>query len=171
MEERPSSISFLLSSFAALVNKHMPRTFGDAIIHSSHLDYAVEHHKKLPAHPPKPPSKIEHQIGNNIAKNLVVDGATLQMGIGSIPDAVLSALGDHKDLGIHSEMFSDGVVDLVNKGCITNNRKSMHKGRIVGSFCIGSEKLYNFMNNNPFIGRRPPVVLLLGSLNSRETTN
>lgn len=135
----------------ALVNKHMPRTFGDAIIHSSHLDYAVEHHKPLPGHPHKAPSKAEQQIGDNIAKNLVVDGATLQLGIGSIPDAVLSALAEHKDLGIHSEMFSDGVVDLVHKGCVTNNRKTMHKGRIVGSFCIGSQKLYDFMHNNPFI--------------------
>ncbi|XP_031842620.1 succinyl-CoA:acetate/propanoyl-CoA:succinate CoA transferase [Nomia melanderi] len=135
----------------ALVNKHMPRTFGDAIIHVSHLDFAVEHHKPLPVHPVKPPSKEEQQIGKNIAENLVVDGATLQMGIGSIPDAVLSELKNHKDLGIHSEMFSDGVVDLVNRGCITNNRKTMHRGRIVGSFCVGSEKLYDFMHNNPFI--------------------
>ncbi|XP_054015506.1 4-hydroxybutyrate coenzyme A transferase-like isoform X2 [Hylaeus anthracinus] len=135
----------------ALVNKHMPRTFGDAIIHVSHLDFAVEHHTPLPMHPVKAPSKEEQQIGKNIAENLVVDGATLQMGIGSIPDAVLSALGNHKDLGIHSEMFSDGVVDLVHKGCVTNNRKKMHKGRIVGSFCVGSQKLYDFMNNNPFI--------------------
>lgn len=135
----------------ALVNKHMPRTFGDAIIHVSHLDFAVEHHVPLPLHPQKTPSKEEQQIGKYIAENLVGDGATLQMGIGSIPDAVLSLLGNHKDLGIHSEMFSDGVVDLVNKGCITNNRKTMHKGRIVGSFCIGSQKLYDFMHNNPFI--------------------
>ncbi|XP_032675267.1 4-hydroxybutyrate coenzyme A transferase-like isoform X1 [Odontomachus brunneus] len=136
----------------ALVNKHMPRTFGDAIIHVSHLDFAVEHHQPLPVHPVKAPSKAEQMIGKHIAENLVVDGATLQLGIGSIPDAVLSLLGNHKDLGIHSEMFSDGVVDLVNKGCITNNQKKMHKGRIVGSFCVGSEKLYNFMHNNPFIG-------------------
>lgn len=135
----------------ALVNKHMPRTFGDAIIHVSHLDFAVEHHQKLPDHPVKTPSKEELQIGKYIAENLVVNGATLQMGIGSIPDAVLSQLTNHKDLGIHSEMFSDGVVDLVNKGCITNNMKTMHKGRIVGSFCVGSQKLYDFMDNNPFI--------------------
>ncbi|XP_076651330.1 succinyl-CoA:acetate/propanoyl-CoA:succinate CoA transferase [Halictus rubicundus] len=135
----------------ALVNKHMPRTFGDAIIHVSHLDFAVEHHKPLPVHPVKPPSKEEQQIGKNIAENLVVDGATLQLGIGSIPDAVLAELKNHKDLGIHSEMFSDGVVDLVNKGCVTNNRKTMHRGRIVGSFCVGSQKLYDFMHNNPFI--------------------
>ncbi|KZC05952.1 PREDICTED: 4-hydroxybutyrate coenzyme A transferase-like [Dufourea novaeangliae] len=135
----------------ALVNKNMPRTFGDAIIHASHLDFAVEYHKPLPVHPVKAPSKEEQQIGRNIAEQLVVDGATLQLGIGSIPDAVLSELKNHKDLGIHSEMFSDGVVDLVNRGCITNNRKTMHKGRIVGSFCVGSDKLYDFMHNNPFI--------------------
>ncbi|KOC70996.1 4-hydroxybutyrate coenzyme A transferase [Habropoda laboriosa] len=135
----------------ALVNKHMPRTFGDAIIHASHIDFAVEHHKPLPVHPVKAPSKEEQQIGKYIAENLVVNGATLQMGIGSIPDAVLSLLGNHQNLGIHSEMFSDGVVELVKKGCITNNRKVMHKGRIVGSFCVGSEKLYDFMHNNPFI--------------------
>lgn len=131
----------------------MPRTFGDAIIHESHLDFAVEHHEPLPVHPVTTPSKAEQQIGKYIAENLVVDGATLQLGIGSIPDAVLSLLANHKDLGIHSEMFSDGVVDLVNKGCITNNQKTMHRGRIVGSFCVGSEKLYDFMHNNPFIGQ------------------
>lgn len=131
----------------------MPRTFGDAIIHESHLDFAVEHHEPLPVHPVKAPSKAEQLIGKHIAENLVVDGATLQLGIGSIPDAVLSLLGNHKDLGIHSEMFSDGVVDLVHKGCITNNQKTMHRGRIVGSFCVGSEKLYDFMDNNPFIGQ------------------
>ncbi|CAL7937987.1 unnamed protein product [Xylocopa violacea] len=135
----------------ALVNKHMPRTFGDALIHASHLDFAVEHHVPLPVHPVKAPSKEEQQIGKYIAENLVVDGATMQMGIGSIPDAVLSLLGNHKNLGIHSEMFSDGVVELVKKGCITNNCKTRHRGRIVGSFCTGSEKLYEFMHNNPFI--------------------
>ncbi|XP_020283620.1 uncharacterized protein LOC109854685 [Pseudomyrmex gracilis] len=135
----------------ALVNKHMPRTFGDAIVHMSHLDFAVEHHQPLPVHAVHPISKAEQQIGKHIAENLVVDGATLQLGIGSIPDAVLSELKNHKNLGVHSEMFSDGVVDLVNKGCITNNEKKMHRGRIVGSFCVGSEKLYNFMHNNPFI--------------------
>lgn len=139
----------------------MPRTFGDAIIHESHLDFAVEHHQALPVHPVKPPSKAEQQIGKYIAENLVVNGATLQLGIGSIPDAVLSLLGNHKDLGIHSEMFSDGVVDLVNKGCITNNQKTMHRGRIVGSFCVGSEKLYDFMHNNPFIGRCSAFVTCL----------
>lgn len=131
----------------------MPRTFGDALIHESHLDFAVEHHIPLPVHPMKAPSEAEQMIGKHIAENLVANGATLQLGIGSIPDAILSLLGNHKDLGIHSEMFSDGVVDLVNKGCITNNKKTIHQGRIVGSFCVGSEKLYEFMDNNPFIGQ------------------
>lgn len=135
----------------AQVNKHMPRTFGDALVHKSHLDFAVEHHEPLPTHGVKEPSQAEKQIGKNIADNLVENGATLQLGIGSIPDAVLASLSGHKDLGIHSEMFSDGVVDLVNKGCITNSQKKMHCGRIVGSFCVGSQKLYDFMHDNPFI--------------------
>ena len=136
----------------AQVNKHMPRTFGDALIHKSHLDFAVLHDDPLPAHAVKEPSKEEQLIGKHIAENLVENGATLQLGIGSIPDAVLSQLKNHKDLGVHSEMFSDGVVDLVNLGCITNNQKKNHQGRIVGSFCVGTQKLYSFMDNNPFIG-------------------
>ncbi|XP_015112914.1 uncharacterized protein LOC107038372 [Diachasma alloeum] len=135
----------------AQVNQNMPRTFGDAIIHKSHIDFAVEHNGPLPAHPVKAPTDKEQAIGKHIAENLVDNGATLQLGIGSIPDAVLAQLKSHKNLGIHSEMFSDGVVDLVNLGCITNNEKSIHRGRIVGSFCVGSQKLYDFMNNNPFI--------------------
>jgi acyl-CoA hydrolase len=83
----------------------------------------------------------------------VENGATLQLGIGSIPDATLALLKNHKDLGIHSEMFSDGVVDLVNLGCVTNSKKKLHTGRIVGSFCVGTNKLYEFMDDNPFIGK------------------
>lgn len=135
----------------AMVNKHMPRTFGDGIIHISHVDYAVKVDEPLPSHGGKPSSPVEAAIGKHIANNLIDDGCTLQMGIGNIPDAVLALLGDHKDLGIHSEMFADGVVDLVHKGCITNNKKSIHKGHIVGSFLIGSQKLYDFVDNNPFI--------------------
>lgn len=129
----------------------MPRTFGDGIIHISHIDYAVKVDTQLPQHGGKPPSDVESRIGNLIAENLVEDGATLQMGIGNIPDAVLAALKNHKDLGIHSEMFSGGVIDLVENGCVTNNRKSIHKGRIVGSFLIGTQRLYDFVDNNPFI--------------------
>ncbi|XP_047513051.1 4-hydroxybutyrate coenzyme A transferase [Pieris napi] len=135
----------------AQINSHVPRTFGDAIIHISHVDYAVQDHIPLPEHGGKGGSPEEMKIGQLIGDNLVEDGATLQMGIGSIPDAVLSSLKNHKDLGIHSEMFSVGVIDLVKRGCVTNNRKKVHKGRIVGSFLVGNQELYSFVDNNPFI--------------------
>lgn len=135
----------------AQVNPQMPRTFGDSIIHISHVDVAVKVDTPLPQHGGRPPTEVESKIGSLIAENLVEDGATLQMGIGNIPDAVLAALTNHKDLGIHSEMFAGGVVDLVERGCVTNNRKTMHRGRIVGSFLIGTQKLYDFVDNNPFI--------------------
>lgn len=131
----------------------MPRTFGDSIIHSSHFDAAIEINTPLPQHGTGQLSDVEIKIGQLIAENLVEDGATLQMGIGSIPDAVLAALHNHKDLGIHSEMFANGVVELVQKGCVTNSQKKYHKGRIVGSFLIGDQKLYDFVNDNPFIGK------------------
>lgn len=135
----------------AQVNKQMPRTFGDAAIHSSHFDAMTEIDTPLPQHGGKGPSDVEAKIGKLIAENLVHDGATLQMGIGSIPDAVLSQLHNHKDLGIHSEMFANGVVDLVKAGAVTNRMKKMHQGRIVGSFLIGNQALYDFVNDNPFI--------------------
>ncbi|KAH8326211.1 hypothetical protein KR067_003383 [Drosophila pandora] len=135
----------------AQINPKMPRTFGDAIIHKSHFDLAIEVNDDLPQHGTGKISAVEQKIGKLIAENLVKDGATLQMGIGSIPDAVLAALHNHKDLGIHSEMFANGVVDLVKKGCVTNSKKKMHQGRIVGSFLIGDQPLYDFVNDNPFI--------------------
>ncbi|XP_023714605.1 4-hydroxybutyrate coenzyme A transferase [Cryptotermes secundus] len=135
----------------AQVNEKMPRTFGDTVIHQSQIDYAVELDCPIVQHERKAPSEAEKEIGKLIAENLVEDGATLQMGIGSIPDAVLSALKGHKHLGIHSEMFSDGVVDLVKCGAITNSEKSMHKGKIIGSFLMGSQKLYDFVHDNPSI--------------------
>ncbi|KAF5304176.1 hypothetical protein FQR65_LT08070 [Abscondita terminalis] len=135
----------------AQVNKRMPRTFGDSAMHVSHIDYAVCVDIELPQHGGQPPTENEKKIGKLIAENLVVDGATLQLGIGSIPDAVLASLRGHKDLGIHSEMFSGGVVDLVYEGCVTNNKKNHHRGRTVGSFLIGTQKLYDFVDNNPTI--------------------
>lgn len=135
----------------AQVNKEMPRTFGDSIVHVSHIDYAVNVNTPLPQHGGQPPSEIEMKIGKIIAEKLVDNGATLQMGIGSIPDAVLAALKGHKDLGIHSEMFADGVIDLVELGCVSNHNKSKHRGRIVGSFLIGTNKLYNFVHDNPYV--------------------
>lgn len=133
------------------VNPHMPRTFGHAIIHTSHFDALVDGAIPLPDHAPKTLSSEEKKIGSLIANNLVEDGATMQMGIGAIPDAVLADLIHHKNLGVHSEMFSDGVVELCEKGVITNSEKKLQTGRITGSFLIGSKRLYNFIDNNPFI--------------------
>ncbi|UYV79294.1 hypothetical protein LAZ67_17001976 [Cordylochernes scorpioides] len=142
------------------VNSKMPRTVGDGLVHSSHFDALVEGEMDLPDHKPPVLSDVEKKIGQLIADNLVVDGATLQMGIGSIPDAVLSALMNHKDLGIHSEMFSDGVIDLVENGCVTNARKRIQPGKIVGSFSIGSKRFYDFMHNNPFVESAVDVTLV-----------
>ncbi|CAO1438142.1 unnamed protein product [Diamesa serratosioi] len=135
----------------AQVNTQMPRTFGDSIIHQSHFDAAVNVDTPLPAHPNRKMTPQEEAIGKWVAENLVEDGATLQMGIGNIPDAVLAQLHNHKDLGIHSEMFAGGIVDLVKKGCVTNDQKKIHRGRIVGSFLVGTKDLYDFVDNNPFI--------------------
>ena len=134
-----------------LCNEHMPRTFGDGIIHMSHFDVLVHGNQPLMQHKLLVPSDDENRIGKLIADNLVVDGATLQMGIGSIPDAVLDQLTEHRDLGIHTEMFSDGVVDLVHKGVVTNAHKKIHTGQIVAGFVVGSQTLYDFMDNNPLV--------------------
>ncbi|XP_076067130.1 succinyl-CoA:acetate/propanoyl-CoA:succinate CoA transferase isoform X2 [Oratosquilla oratoria] len=133
------------------VNPCMPRTFGDGVIHKSHFDSMVDGLANLPEHKPKDRSDVENQIGKLIAEELVEDGATLQMGIGNIPDAVLASLTNHRDLGIHSEMFSDGVVDLVEAGCITNTFKMFHPGKITGSFIVGTRRLFDFVDNNPFV--------------------
>lgn len=108
----------------------------------------VEHHEPLPAAHTAEPNEVELAIGKHIA-NLIEDGSTLQMGIGAILNAVLSLLGNHKDLGIHTEMFSDGILPLVEKGVITGKYKKKHRGMIVSSFAIGSQKLYDFMDDNP----------------------
>lgn len=134
----------------ALVNPNMPRTHGDGIFHASRFNALVKsdeplHELKIPE-----PDEVEQQIGNNCAE-LIEDGATLQMGIGAIPNAVLKALGGHKDLGIHTEMFSDGVIDLVEKGVINGKKKAKHPEKIVASFVMGSRKLYDFVDDNPMI--------------------
>jgi acyl-CoA hydrolase len=132
----------------AQVNPKMPRTMGDSCLHIKHFDYLVEHESPLPSIAPAPISEAEKKIGNYIA-SLVEDGATLQMGIGNIPNAVLEALDGHKDLGIHTEMFSDGIIPLVEKGVITGEKKHLNKGKIVSTFLMGSQKLYDFVDNNP----------------------
>lgn len=134
----------------AQVNSFMPRTFGDGVIHSSKIDYAVVHNNPIYAAPTLPISEVENRIGQHVA-GLVDDKSTLQMGIGSIPNAVLSKLTNHKGLGLHTEMFSDGVIDLIENGVITCENKGVIKGRVVSTFLIGSERLYRFVDNNPFI--------------------
>ncbi|VDD96370.1 unnamed protein product [Enterobius vermicularis] len=137
----------------AMSNDQMPRTFGDSVIHQSHIDVMVEcNGHKLHERPPSGPAAPEEKkIGELIANNLVEDGATLQMGIGAIPDAALAAMHHHKDLGVHTEMFSDGVLDLVECNAITNAKKPLHPGKMVVSFVYGSKKLYDFLNDNPSV--------------------
>lgn len=134
----------------AQVNSHMPRTHGDGMIHQSHIDIMVEHDEPLHAIESKELSDTEIAIGKNIA-SIVEDGANLQMGIGAIPNAALAALEGHKNLGIHSEMFSDGVIPLVEKGVIDGSNKKIHPGAIVATFILGSRKVYDFIDDNPLV--------------------
>ena len=136
------------ATVTAELNPRMPRTHGDALVHVDEIDYAVEVDDPLPEHPAAPPTDLELAIGRHVA-GLVEDGATLQMGIGSIPDAVLAALGGHRDLGIHTEMFSDGLIDLVERGVVTGRFKRSHPGKIVASFLLGTRRLYDFVDDNP----------------------
>lgn len=138
----------------AEVNDQMPRTGGDTLINVKDLDYIVEaSYPLIELHPPKI-GDVERAIGENCA-SLINDGDTLQLGIGAIPDAVLLFLKDKKDLGIHSEMISDGVVELVEAGVITNKKKSLHPGKTVVSFIMGTKKLYDYINNNPDVEMYP----------------
>ena len=134
----------------AQVNPQVPRTHGDGLIHISSFDSFVEVDRPIHAHNPRPTSDIENEIGKNVA-SLIEDRSTLQMGIGAIPDAALKQLKNHKDLGIHTEMFSDGVVDLFKKGVITNKYKKSHPGKIISGFAMGSQKLYDFVDDNPIV--------------------
>jgi acyl-CoA hydrolase len=133
----------------AQVNPKVPRTHGDGMIHISQLHSMTW--KETPLQEGKFAEKVgkeELEIGKIIA-GLIEDRSTLQMGIGSIPDAVLRALGNHKDLGIHTEMFSDGIIDLVEKGVVNNRYKAIHPNKTVSSFVLGSQKLYDYINDNP----------------------
>jgi acyl-CoA hydrolase len=132
----------------AQINPNMPRTHGDGLIHISHIDSAVVVDDPLPEFPAGELSEQDLAIGRNVAE-LVEDGATLQMGIGGIPNAVLAALGNHKNLGIHTEMFSDGAIDLIEKGVVNNERKRIHPGKVVGAFAMGTRRLYDYIDDNP----------------------
>jgi acyl-CoA hydrolase len=137
----------------AQVNPNMPRTLGDGAVHKSRFAALVEVNEPLPEHPHHTPDDVELAIGKLIA-GLVDDGATLQMGIGAIPDAVLRCLTGHQGLGIHTEMFSDGLLPLIEKGVVTNEHKFRQRGKTVSSFVVGSRKLYDFVHDNPSVELR-----------------
>lgn len=133
----------------AQVNPQMPRTHGDGLLHIREIHALVEANEPLPVVDyDKEITECERTIGKHCA-SLIDDRATLQMGIGAIPDAVLDSLGNHKDLGVHTEMFSDGVMELLEKGVITNRYKKKHKGKVATAFVIGSRKLYDYVDDNP----------------------
>lgn len=138
----------------AEVNRQMPRSLGDSFIHVRDIDVFVEADYPIPEAPQGGASPVHKRIGELVAE-MIPDGATLQMGIGSIPDAVLSNLHSHKDLGIHTELFSDGVVHLVEEGIITGAEKTLHPGKLVAGFLFGTKLLYKFIENNPFVEMHP----------------
>ena len=132
----------------AEINPRMPRTHGDGQLHVDDIHEAFEVEYELHERVPAALTAVEREIGRHVA-SLVEDGATLQLGIGSIPDAVLAALGDHRDLGVHTEMFSDGIIDLVERGVVNGRLKRTHPGKVVGAFILGSRRLYDFVDDNP----------------------
>jgi len=136
----------------AEVNQQMPRTLGDSFIHVSRLNYIIPVNYPIPEMimTEEGGSEVVEQIAGFIAE-LIPDGATMQLGIGAIPDAVLKYLHNKKDLGVHSELFSDGVIDLVNAGVLTNARKTLHPGKIIAGFMLGTQDLYHWADDNPLI--------------------
>jgi acyl-CoA hydrolase len=142
----------------AEINPAVPRTRGNTGIHVDRISAAVEVERALPAHAPTAPGPVERQIAAWIAP-LIPHGATLQLGIGAIPNAVLAALADHEDIGIHTEMFSDGVMELARLGVVTNRCKTRYRRRIVTSFVMGSQDLYDYVDDNPFVEFHPSDIV------------
>jgi acyl-CoA hydrolase len=134
----------------AQVNPQMPRTHGDGLIHVNQIQFGVEVNEPLYEHPRPALTDLDLSIALHVAE-LVEDGATLQMGIGAIPDATLAALKSHKDLGIHTEMFSDGLIELIERGVVNGRRKKTHPGKVVAGFIMGTRRLYDFVDDNPLI--------------------
>jgi len=157
----------------AEVNKQMPRTKGSQI-HISEIDYIVKTDRPLVEIPLPKITSIEEKIGRNVA-SLVPDRANLQLGIGAIPDAVLKFLQEKKDLGIHTEMFSDGVVDLYEKGVITNKYNNLNPGKFIATFLMGTKRLYNFVDNNPNVEMHPVDytnnIMIAGKVNNLISIN
>jgi acyl-CoA hydrolase len=140
----------------AEVNRQMPRAMGDCFLPVSRMSAIVETDRPLLELKPEPYSDLQHRIGANVA-SLIPDGATLQVGIGGIPEATLSCLYDKKDLGIHSEMCSDGVIPLIEAGILNGERKTIHRGKIVVGFVLGTERLFRFIHENPMFELHPTV--------------
>ena len=138
----------------ALVNPHVPRVYGHGFVHVSRLDYAVKWDGPIYAMAGEAPDETQRVIGRHVAE-LIEDGSTLQLGIGAIPDAVLQVLSDRRDLGIHTEMFSDRVIDLVERGVITGARKPIDCGKMVSCFVMGSQRLMDFIDDNPAVKLYP----------------
>jgi acyl-CoA hydrolase len=136
------------------VNELMPRVHGDSFIHVGRVDAVVEHHEALPVLVPKPSTDIERKIGSMI-REMITDGATLQMGIGGIPDAVYEMLDGLQDLGIHTEMFADGAMRAIQRGIVTGYKKKVHPGKAVVTFALGSHTLYEFLDDNPVVEAHP----------------
>ncbi|MDR3503216.1 MAG: acetyl-CoA hydrolase/transferase C-terminal domain-containing protein [Legionella sp.] len=136
------------------VNENMPRTAGSTSIHISEVDAVVEHTAPLLEEPSQPATELEKRIGQHIT-SLIPDGATIQMGIGGVPNAVCEQLGDHKNLGIHTEVITSGMVDLIKKGIVTNTNKTLHPYTNVFTFAIGDKELYDFIDNNPSMNCLP----------------
>jgi len=132
------------------INPNYPRTFGDVEIHYSEIDYFIEADYPVPTLPDVEPNEKDKKIGALIA-DLINDGDTLQLGIGGIPNAVAYALKDKKDLGIHTEMMTSGMVELIEAGAVTGKKKTLHKGKHVATFALGNKKLYDFIDNNPSV--------------------
>lgn len=134
----------------AQVNRQMPRVLGDSFIHVSEIDAVVEHDEPILELPPSETDIVSDRIARYVSE-LVEDGSTLQIGIGTVPNAVLSALTDKKDLGIHTELLTEGVVDLVEEGVVTCEKKTINRGKIIASFAMGTRRLYDFIDNNPMV--------------------
>ena len=136
------------------VNPNMPRVFGDSLLHVSEVDVIVESSHALPELKPKPPTETDRTISDHIAE-LITDGACLQMGIGALPNAVCVALINHRHLGIHTELLTPGLVDLIQRGAVDNTRKTLNRGKSVFTFSMGDRKMYDYLDNNPAIESYP----------------
>ncbi|MBP1761358.1 MAG: acetyl-CoA hydrolase/transferase [Firmicutes bacterium] len=137
----------------AQVNSYMPKVHGDGFIHMDDIDFIIPYDEPLPEYDPKEESEVVSQIGKYVA-SLVQDGDTIQIGYGYVPFSILPSLGDKKHLGVHSELLTDGVIELMKKGVIDNSRKSINKGKTIGTYCLGKKKTYDFINNNPAVELR-----------------